>query len=526
MNYRRSICILVFTLIASVYSPALLAEKITLKDGTVYEGAVIKRGDIYWIKPPNEEAIEVPVADVAFVGEPPTESIDGPADEAPDEVRGIDLLRRQADAAPTALEAMMMWLRFSDEGASGVEQSTAVAEIDRWRDRADAGAIRINTKWIGGAELQQLQRRVELLCEEARELTQSNRAAEALTRLADADTLIPDDLQTLHTTVQIAIRGKRLDEAMKAADVAVKISPESAAVWSNHAVVRSLRKQHVGALESISRAIELSDELAVAHNFAYVLTQAPPILLKERKFLPLVEKLATLAETHALSAAVKTYEILAAPAPPAAQNFHRSGTGFFVTDTGIVLTDAAVIEGASEIVLVLDDGSLHLAELMSSPADGEVAALQMRSEMVVKAVRFAAAADLLPGATMTVMGAPLSPRFSGEKIVTSVVEMLAPAPTPGITKPATFRARIDRGLSGGPILDAQGLVIGMIHSPAQDVGAEPVDALPIAQSVLREAMEKQGLEPTAGKPSRQAPASDAVAGRVRPTLVRIVVLRK
>ena len=63
---RRSIsCGLLFALMLLVSGGIALADKLTLKDGTVLEGTIIKQTDHYWVKTADGESRMVAVADVA-----------------------------------------------------------------------------------------------------------------------------------------------------------------------------------------------------------------------------------------------------------------------------------------------------------------------------------------------------------------------------------------------------------------------------------------------------------------------------
>ncbi len=167
-------------------------------------------------------------------------------------------------------------------------------------------------------------------------------------------------------------------------------------------------------------------------------------------------------------------------APPAqSQRSQSLGSGVLVDPSGIIITNAHVIGGASAIHVVLADGRELDAEVVGSDANNDVAVLKVNSKQPLPAAKLGTSSDLMIGETVVAIGSP----FGLSKTVTSgVVSAL------GRTFKVEERtyndfiqtdAAINPGNSGGPLLNVDGDVIGIntaIYANGQGIGfAIPAD---------------------------------------------------
>jgi uncharacterized protein len=146
-----------------------------------------------------------------------------------------------------------------------------------------------------------------------------------------------------------------------------------------------------------------------------------------------------------------------------------TGSGFFVTSTGHLLTNAHVVEGCSRVLLVdgtrmtvLDiDASSDLA-LLKAGATSTRAPLSLRQGRGVRL------AD-----NVVVAGFPLSGLLSsGLNVTTGAVSALA---GPGDDRRLIqITAPVQPGNSGGPLLDASGNVVGVVVSKLDAVAVASV----------------------------------------------------
>ncbi len=156
------------------------------------------------------------------------------------------------------------------------------------------------------------------------------------------------------------------------------------------------------------------------------------------------------------------------------------GSGFIVDGKKrIMLTNAHVIAGASNIKIKLLDGRKFKATLIGSDPDFDIAVLKIKGKGVLPQVQMGTSKDLMIGETVIAIGNPFG--FS-HTVTTGVVSALNRSIQ---TKEGFFTgliqtdAAINPGNSGGPLLNILGEVIGIntaIYSGAQGIGfAIPID---------------------------------------------------
>lgn len=146
----------------------------------------------------------------------------------------------------------------------------------------------------------------------------------------------------------------------------------------------------------------------------------------------------------------------------------KSGTGFFVSAAGELLTNHHVIDGCREILI--QPGKLS-ARIVAKDARNDLALLATGTP----SVRFAhlrGGKGVRRGDEIVVVGYPLRGTVaSGVTITTGVVSALG-----GIgddTSKLQISAPVQPGNSGGPLLDRNGLVVGIVHGK--------INALDLAQ---------------------------------------------
>ncbi|UBU12627.1 S1C family serine protease [Nonomuraea gerenzanensis] len=145
------------------------------------------------------------------------------------------------------------------------------------------------------------------------------------------------------------------------------------------------------------------------------------------------------------------------------------GTGVIAAEDGTVLTAYHVVKGAKEVDLTFSDGTEAKAVVASSNKKLDVAALKPAKlpEIVVPATLGGAVSV---GAPVVAIGNPLGLTYS---VSTGVVSGLnRSAENGGLKGLIQFDASVNPGSSGGPLLDARGLVVGIVVSIADPGGDE------------------------------------------------------
>ena len=145
------------------------------------------------------------------------------------------------------------------------------------------------------------------------------------------------------------------------------------------------------------------------------------------------------------------------------------GTGVIAADDGTILTAHHVVTDADDVALTFADGTEAKATVVSSNPRLDIATLRPAElpEIVVPATLGGAAAE---GSPVVAIGNPLGLTHS---VSTGVVSGLNRTSGDGDLRGLIqFDASVNPGSSGGPLLDARGLVIGIVVSIADPGGDE------------------------------------------------------
>lgn len=155
-------------------------------------------------------------------------------------------------------------------------------------------------------------------------------------------------------------------------------------------------------------------------------------------------------------------------AKPAPRGRSRgTGSGFFVTAAGHVVTNHHVIDGCKTLSVTPAGGAASAARLIAADEASDLALLQSATPSPGFA-RFREPAPLLSGDDVAVVGYPLHGRIAIKPIlVEGHVSVGRGAP-----RPEQFAMKIDvrRGNSGGPILDSSGHVVGVVVAKVNTPG--------------------------------------------------------
>ena len=182
---------------------------------------------------------------------------------------------------------------------------------------------------------------------------------------------------------------------------------------------------------------------------------------------------------------------------PRSRRAQSLGSGLIVEPSGIVVTNAHVIEGASRIVVTTRDGRELEAEVLGSDRESDLAVLKVEGRGL-PAVPLGSSADLLIGETVIAIGNP----FGLSHTVTAGVLSARGRTVPSERGERLFTdflqtdASINPGNSGGPLVNILGEVIGVntaIVSGASGIGfAIPADR---AKRVVDELLRFGALQP-------------------------------
>jgi len=175
-----------------------------------------------------------------------------------------------------------------------------------------------------------------------------------------------------------------------------------------------------------------------------------------------------------------------------------SGTGFFITDQGYILTNNHVVEGTQEVNIILSDGTQQKAAIVGTDIYSDIAVL--KTDGNVPAVARLGNSDVLkPGESIIAIGSPLG-NFKNT-VTVGVVSATGRAIDTGngyqIEDLIQTDAAINHGNSGGPLVNLAGEVIGINTLIVRNTGSGDVAeglgfAIPVntAQAVAQQIIEK------------------------------------
>jgi putative serine protease PepD len=141
-----------------------------------------------------------------------------------------------------------------------------------------------------------------------------------------------------------------------------------------------------------------------------------------------------------------------------------TGSGFAIDQQGHVVTNAHVVEGASDVSLVLSNGRTVDADVVGSDEDNDLAVLQVSSADAegLRALTLGRSAQLRVGDPVLAVGSPLGLEGTVTAGIVSAVDRQARFGDNGTRQSAIQTdAAINPGNSGGPLVNAAGQVVGV-----------------------------------------------------------------
>ncbi|UNK44123.1 Do family serine endopeptidase [Luteimonas sp. S4-F44] len=136
------------------------------------------------------------------------------------------------------------------------------------------------------------------------------------------------------------------------------------------------------------------------------------------------------------------------------------GTGFLISSDGYLLTNHHVIEGADEVKVRLSDRREFQAEVVGSDPESDVAVLKINASGLPM-LRMGNAAAVKPGQWAVAIGSPFGFEQSVTAGIVSAVQRSNPYANQQYVPFIQTDVPINRGNSGGPLLNVAGEVIGI-----------------------------------------------------------------
>lgn len=157
-------------------------------------------------------------------------------------------------------------------------------------------------------------------------------------------------------------------------------------------------------------------------------------------------------------------------APPSSEAAMRpegpaTGSGFVVGDGTFVVTAYHVIEGRENISVIAADGGLQPAEISQVMPNEDVAILRVSQALPALTIRFD---EIRLGEEVIALGYPL-PELQGRDLTATSGEVNSVSGFRGDPRFFQLNAVIQPGNSGGPVVGADGRVVGIALSRLSDL---------------------------------------------------------
>jgi serine protease Do len=146
------------------------------------------------------------------------------------------------------------------------------------------------------------------------------------------------------------------------------------------------------------------------------------------------------------------------PAPRQHGTMHAQGSGFIVASDGVILTNAHVVDGASEVKVKLSDHREYKARVLGADKRSDIAVLKIDVKDL-PTVRIGNSDKLGVGDYVLAIGEP----FGLEETATAGIVSAKSRSLPGDGYVPFIQtdAAVNPGNSGGPLFDANGAVVGI-----------------------------------------------------------------
>jgi S1-C subfamily serine protease len=164
------------------------------------------------------------------------------------------------------------------------------------------------------------------------------------------------------------------------------------------------------------------------------------------------------AKTSEISLAAEDIVARAKPAVVRLHSLTKAGSGFFITETGLIATNAHLARGETSLMVMLADGQQIEGDVVYTAADRDIALVKVEGSEFPY-LTLAGTGKVRQGESVMAIGNPGGAMpFSVTKGIVSGVGKFSSA-GPGLW--IQTDASISPGNSGGPLLNARGEVIGI-----------------------------------------------------------------
>jgi S1-C subfamily serine protease len=538
MRYLASSLVILLLFVSALY-----ADQLTLKDGTVLEGTIVRQKDCYWVRTSNGQTRIVPFSDVQPPTSPkepapskpvappkPVTPTTTPASESSPSASPFAAAKRQIETTDSPLAAVAHWQKFIDSNPSPSDLAAATAELEKWRKLADDSAERINGRWIGGAERRLLIDKANALTDEAADLIAKDQTLAAIKKLQDAVRTYPNSYQAVFSLGYLSLQSKNEADAIRYFEQGLKVRPHDGEALNNLGIAVLAKRDFARSIDLLYRAAEIADNRVLAQNLYNVVDTAPERLRNSPRYKAAAAASQLLAGKYSITENTRNFALIPPhkksnnPEDELLAGVRSAGTGFVINADGLILTNRHVVEGAQALLVLLPGNIRRSAEVVCIDEDQDLALVRVKHDRPLPPVSFAKSEPPAEGAACFVMGYPLIDRMGASiKITQGIVSGKTRNAAIGVD--IVVDAKVNPGNSGGPLLNDRGQVIGIVTMKSRSTVTEDSYGLAISTARFSPFLQKNNITLSPSPDASQVLTAEQIATRLKPSTVCILSVR-
>jgi hypothetical protein len=187
-----------------------------------------------------------------------------------------------------------------------------------------------------------------------------------------------------------------------------------------------------------------------------------------------------------------------------------TGTGFYISSTGHVLTNHHVVDGCATVAISRPGGQRVPLRLIGADEGADLAVLvQENATTTPLNLRGGGGKPIRAGERVVLVGYPARSQLGGVNVTEGIVSGLRGAL--GDQSRFQYTAPTQPGNSGGPVLDASGLVVGVVVSQIDKISGERTAQninFGIKLDLVRTFLAANGVTAADSEPGQALPAAD------------------
>jgi S1-C subfamily serine protease len=166
--------------------------------------------------------------------------------------------------------------------------------------------------------------------------------------------------------------------------------------------------------------------------------------------------------------------------PPRSATFQRTGSGLIIDASGIIVTNTHIIINAPFIFVILKDGTKLTAQVLFASGNYDFSFLRVQPPHKLQSVKWADSSRIAVGDPIIAIG---NADFDNQSILSGHIKSIIQNVSRGTNDFLELDLDLYHGDSGGPILDYQGRLLGLIMAKRE---SQPNSSIAIASNKIHQ----------------------------------------